>query len=60
VYDVLGRRVQVLVDERKEAGRHTVQWNGQDASGRPLASGLYFVRLQAGDRQLTQRLTLVR
>ncbi len=60
VYDVLGRRVQVLVDERKEAGRHTVRWDGRGASGQPLASGIYFVRLRAGDRQLTRRLTLVR
>ena len=60
VYDVLGRRVQVLVDERKEAGRHTVRWAGRGASGQPLASGIYFVRLRAGDRQVTRRLTLVR
>jgi flagellar hook assembly protein FlgD len=60
VYDALGRRVQVLVDERTPAGRHTVQWNGRDASGRALASGLYFIRLRAGDQQHIRRLTLVR
>jgi endonuclease I len=60
VYDVLGRRVQVLVDERKEAGRHTVRWDGRGQSEQSLASGIYFVRLRAGDRQLTRRLTLVR
>jgi hypothetical protein len=60
VYDVLGRRVQVLVDERKEAGRHTVRWDGRGQSGQSLASGIYFVRLRAEDRQITQRITLVR
>ena len=60
VYDALGRRVHVLVDERTPAGRHTVQWNGRDASGHALASGLYFIRLRAGDQQHIRRLTLVR
>jgi hypothetical protein len=44
VYDMLGREVSVLVNERKEAGVHVV---GFDASG--LSSGVYFYRLQAGD-----------
>lgn len=60
VYDILGRRVQILVDERKAAGRYTVRWNGRGVSGQSLASGIYFVRLRAGDQKITQRLTLVR
>lgn len=55
VYDVLGRRVAVLADERKEAGRHQVQLDG----GR-LASGVYFGRLKTEDRTLTQKITVVR
>ena len=60
VYDVLGRRVHVLVDGEQPAGRHTVRWEGRRTSGHPLASGVYFVRLEAGDQQRTQRLMLVR
>lgn len=44
VYDILGREVTVLVDERKGAGSYEVKF---DASG--LASGVYFYRIQAGD-----------
>ena len=40
VYDVLGRRVVVLVSERRQAGRHTVDF---DATG--LAGGVYISRL---------------
>jgi hypothetical protein len=43
VYDIAGRQVAVLVDSRKEAGRHEVVFDG---SG--LASGVYICRLQAG------------
>jgi hypothetical protein len=43
VYDILGREVAVLVDERKEPGTYTATW---EATG--MASGIYFYRLTAG------------
>jgi probable HAF family extracellular repeat protein len=55
VYDVLGREVAVLVDGHVAAGRHTAVLDG-----RGLAAGLYVVRLVAGERTFTQRLTLAR
>ncbi len=47
VYDLLGRRIVTLLDERKFAGTHTVAWNGRDHAGRRVASGVYFYRLHA-------------
>lgn len=56
VYDVLGRRVSVVLDdEPTEAGEHTVSL---DARG--LTSGTYVVRLQAGDYVGSNRITVVR
>jgi len=55
VYDLLGREVKVLVNEQKEAGVYTVQF---DARG--LASGTYISRLTAGDFVQTRKLVLVR
>ena len=55
VYDVLGREVSVLVNERKGAGVHEVRFDG---SG--LASGIYLYRLQAGSYVQTRKLVLVR
>ncbi|MCC6399059.1 MAG: T9SS type A sorting domain-containing protein [Bacteroidetes bacterium] len=55
VYDVLGREVSVLVDERREAGIHEVQFEG---SG--LSSGVYLCRLTAGRFVETRKLVLVR
>jgi predicted outer membrane repeat protein len=61
IHDLGGRLVRVLVaDEVRSAGRHEVRWNGRDAAGRAVASGLYICRLQAGDRVAVHRLTLVR
>jgi flagellar hook assembly protein FlgD len=61
VYDVLGRRVQRLVDARKDAGRYVARWDGRDARGRPLASGVYLCRLLVdGTPVATRKVTLVR
>ena len=46
VYDLMGRRIRTLVDERREAGHWTVRWDGKDSAGRDAASGLYFYRLE--------------
>ena len=45
IHDVTGRRVTTLIDEGRSAGWHQVRWNGDDASGGLVASGVYFVRL---------------
>jgi hypothetical protein len=55
VYDVLGREVATLVNEVKQPGTYTVQW---DASG--MESGMYFYRLAAGSKTETKKLLLVR
>jgi hypothetical protein len=55
VYDVLGREVSVLVNERREAGFHEVKFDG---SG--LSSGVYFYRIQAGNFVETKKLVLLR
>lgn len=60
IYDVLGRRVRVLAEGPVPAGVHQVQWDGRDGGGRPLASGLYFIRLEAGGQQQIRKITLVR
>jgi subtilisin-like proprotein convertase family protein len=60
IFDVSGRRVRTLVDRALPAGPHTAAWDGRDASGQPVAAGIYFVRLAAGDRRAMQRVSLVR
>jgi hypothetical protein len=49
VYDVRGMRVRTLVAGTRGAGRHEAVWDGRDERGSPVASGLYWVRLEAGD-----------
>lgn len=60
VYSVTGQLVAELVNSTIPAGRHEAAWSGHDRSGRPAASGVYFIRLEAGWQRLTQRLTVLR
>jgi hypothetical protein len=55
VYDLLGREVSVLVNERKDAGVHEVKF---EASG--LSSGVYFYRIEAGSFVQTRKLMILR
>ncbi|MBN2414821.1 T9SS type A sorting domain-containing protein [bacterium] len=60
VYDLKGRSVKTLVDGTAESGSHTVTWNGTDDTGRPVSSGVYIYRLEAGGIVRTGRCTLVK
>jgi hypothetical protein len=55
VYDILGREVSVLVNEKREAGAYEVKFDGSN-----LASGVYFYRIQAGSFVQTKQLLLLR
>jgi hypothetical protein len=61
VFDVAGRRVATPVaDELLPAGAHVVAWDGRDASGRRVASGVYFLRLTAGPETRTGKVLRLR
>ena len=60
VYDVVGREVAVLASEPMEAGAYEVEWDGRDASGRVLPSGLYLYRLTAGSLTQARTMTLLK
>jgi hypothetical protein len=49
IHDVAGRLVRKLVDGALSAGEHRVVWDGQDNAGRPVQTGIYWMRLQCGD-----------
>ncbi|MCC6652986.1 MAG: T9SS type A sorting domain-containing protein, partial [Candidatus Eisenbacteria bacterium] len=60
VYDVGGRRVRTLLDGEAAAGVHSNEWDGADAGGRALPSGLYFARLMTAGGTRAIRLVVSR
>jgi len=61
IFDARGRLLKSLVRDDLAAGEHSVTWNGRDALGRPVASGVYFCKLRAPDGTvLSQKLLLAK
>ncbi len=60
IYDLGGRLIALLADGNYGAGPHSVEWRGQDLSGRAAPSGLYLVRLELGDRVEVRRASLMK
>jgi flagellar hook assembly protein FlgD len=60
VYDLAGRRVRTLVDEKRDAGFHEMLWAGDDDRGVGLAPGIYALRLSSVDGNDARRLSRIR
>jgi len=60
VYDVLGRRVKLLLDDEMAPGAYEVSWEGRDEYSRPVANGVYFCRMQVGQFCVSRKLILAR
>lgn len=60
IYDLRGRLVYKLLDDYRNAGVHSLQWEGRDSSGRGVGCGMYFVRMSASEIEQIQRMTLLK
>ncbi len=60
VYDILGREITTLVNQRLQSGRYQEIWNGKDKNSNSVSSGVYFVRMQAGNIVTTNKMILSR
>ena len=61
IYNQLGQRVRTLVEgEWLSPGAHAFEWDAADDAGRRVASGVYYLVVELGDRRLARTLALVR
>ncbi len=60
IYDLAGRLVRRLAEDRYVPGRYVEPWDGRDGQGQQVAPGIYFCRMRAPNFSQTQRLVLIR
>jgi flagellar hook assembly protein FlgD len=60
IFDVHGRLVRQMDSGSKTAGVHETRWDGRDNRGRPVASGVYYVRLTGPQQALTRKIVLLK
>ena len=60
IYNMLGQKVRTLTDGAKNAGSHTVQWNGIDDMGISVSTGIYLYRLTSGSKSVTKKMAFMK
>ena len=60
IYNVKGQLVKSLYNGNQTAGRHSIIWNGRDETNRPVASGVYFYRLETTNYTSTRKMLLMK
>jgi hypothetical protein len=60
IFGVNGRLVKMLVNAEMNAGSHAIAWNGIDASGKQVTTGIYICEMKTGNKTLTKKVVLAR
>jgi len=60
IYDINGRLVNTLVSENLSAGNYLTKWEGNNASGSKVSSGVYIYSILVGDRAMNKKMTLLK
>ena len=59
IYNIKGQKVKSLLNEQKQAGVHSIIWNGTDANNKPVSSGIYMYQLKVNGKTITSRKCLL-
>ena len=60
IYDMLGRQVKTLVNQRQDAGYRSIIWNDTNDYGKPVSAGIYLYQIQAGEYMQTKKMVLLK
>ncbi len=60
VYNVLGQAIKTLADDNFAAGTHKLVWDGTNASGASVSSGIYFYRIEANSYKASKKMILLK
>jgi len=60
IYNILGQLVNTLVDRNANPGYHSIIWDGKNASGKSVASGIYLYNIVAGDYRSSKKMTIIK
>jgi hypothetical protein len=58
--DTQQRKIRRLSGHCDSSGQYTIRWDGRDGAGKPVASGVYFLRLEAPDFLQIKRIVVLR
>lgn len=60
IFNVKGQKVRTLINDRLNAGSHSIVWNGTDDNGKNVSSGIYFFNMKSGKYTSTRKMILMK
>ena len=60
IFNILGQRVDRLLDETRSPGTYEIEWDGTSGGGQPVATGIYLYRLQVGSDSDSKKMLLLK
>ena len=60
IYDITGKEIITLVNQKYAAGKYTTDWMGTDANGKAVSSGVYFYKIITGSNVQTKRMVFIK
>ncbi|MDD3534618.1 MAG: T9SS type A sorting domain-containing protein [Candidatus Cloacimonetes bacterium] len=58
IYNLKGQMINTLVNQEMASGKHSVVWNGTDAKGKNVASGIYFMKVENAGKSVHRKMLL--
>jgi len=60
IYDMMGRRIKILVNGPQSAGYRSVIWDATNDYGKPVSAGIYLYKIQVGEFTQTKKMVLLK
>ena len=60
IHNIRGQKVKTLINEKLDAGNHSIVWNGTDDNGQVVSSGVYFYEMNTGDYTSVKKMILMK
>lgn len=60
IYNVQGKHIRSLANNYRQTGTYTIRWDGLNESGTQVPSGVYFIRISAGNETLNHRIVMMK
>ncbi len=60
VYDITGRKIKTIVNDKLEPGNYKYSWDGKNDAGFDVSSGIYFYKLDIGNHSITKKMYLIK
>jgi len=60
IFNIKGRKVNTLINEQLQEGKHSIIWSGYDQNGNKVSSGIYFYKIEVDDQESTKSMLLLK